>query len=76
SDGASCLGRFLDLGCDLPIPISHARSATGQAEVYGQLKRSLKLQAELLDEVYSSRVCRHFYTPEELGAFRKLWIQS
>lgn len=75
SDGASCLGRFFDLGCDLPIPISHARSATGDAAVYAQLKRNLKLPAALLDEVYSSRVCRHFYTPEELEGFRKLWIQ-
>lgn len=76
SHGASYLGQFLDLGHDLPIPVSHARSATGQAALYSQLKRSLKLPAELLDEVYSSRVCRHFYAPEELEGFRKLWIQS
>ncbi len=76
SDGAGHLGRFLNLGCDLPIPISHARSATGEAAVYDQVKRSLKLPANLLDKVYSSRVCRHFYTPEELEGFRKLWINS
>jgi hypothetical protein len=76
SNGAGCIGRFLDLGCDLPIPVSHARSATGEAAVYDQLKRSFKLPGDLLDEVYSSRACRHFYTPEELARFRKLWIQS
>jgi Putative capsular polysaccharide synthesis protein len=75
-NGPGCLGRFLDIGCDLPIPISHARAATSEAAVYDQLKRSLKLPADLLDKVYSSRVCRHFYTPEELEGFRKYWIQS
>lgn len=74
--GASHLGRFLGLGSDFPIPRTRARSATGEAALYDQVKRGLKLPAELLDEVYSSRVCRYFYTPEELEDFRKRWIQS
>ncbi len=74
-NGAGYLGRFLDLGRDFPIPRSRARSATGEAALYDQVRRSLKLPAAVLDEVYSSRVCRHFYTPEELEGFRKLWIQ-
>lgn len=76
ADGAGYLGRFLDLGRDFPIPRSRARSATGEAALYDQVKRGLKLPAALLDQVYSSRVCRHFYTPEELEGFRQLWIQS
>jgi hypothetical protein len=75
-NGAGYLGRFLDLGRDFPIPSSRARSATGEAALYDQVKRSLKLPAAVLDEVYSSRVCRYFYTPEELAGFRKLWVQS
>lgn len=75
-NGASYLGRFLDLGRDFPIPRSRARSATGEAALYDQVRRSLKLPAEVLDQVYSSRICRHFYTPEELEGFRQLWIQS
>ncbi len=75
-NGAGYLGRFLDLGHDFPIPSSRARSATGEAALYDQVKRSLKIPAAVLDEVYSSRVCRHFYTPEELAGFRKLWVQS
>ena len=74
-NGAGYLGRFLDLGRDFPIPRSRARSATGEAALYDQVRRSLKLPAGVLDEVYSSRVCRHFYTPEELEGFRKHWIQ-
>lgn len=75
-NGAGYLGRFLELGRDFPIPSSRARSTTGEAALYDQVKRSLKLPAAVLDEVYSSRVCRHFYTPEELAGFRKLWVQS
>jgi Putative capsular polysaccharide synthesis protein len=74
--GAGHLGRFLDLGGDFPIPQSRARSATGEAALYDQVRRGLKLPAGLLDEVYSSRVCKYFYTPEELEGFRTRWIQS
>jgi hypothetical protein len=75
TDGAGPLGRVLDLGGDLPVPPSRARSATGEAALYDQVKRGLKLPAELLDEVYSSRTCRHFYSSQELEAFRRRWIQ-
>ncbi len=74
-NGAGYLGRFLGLGRDFPVPNTRARSATGEAALYDQVKRSLKLPAAVLDEVYSSRVCRHFYTPEELAGFRKRWLQ-
>ncbi|MGL4401459.1 MAG: putative capsular polysaccharide synthesis family protein [Luteolibacter sp.] len=76
TDGAGYLGRFLDLGREFPIPQSRARSATSEAALYAEVKRGLKLPAELLGEVYSSRVCMHFYTPGELEEFRKRWIQS
>lgn len=75
-NGAGYLGRVLGLGRDFPIPRSRARSATGEAVLYDQVKRSLKLPAAVLEQVYSSRVCRYFYTPEELDGFRDLWIQS
>jgi hypothetical protein len=74
-NGGGYLGRFLDLGRDFPIPRSRARSATGEAALYDQVRRSLKLPATVLDEVYSGRVCRHFYTPQELDGFRNLWVQ-
>jgi hypothetical protein len=75
-NGAGYLGRFLGLGRDFPIPRSRARSATGESVLYDQVRRNLKLPAAVLEQVYSSRVCRHFYTPQELEGFRKLWIQS
>jgi hypothetical protein len=75
-NGAGYLGRFLDLGCDFPIPNTRARSTTAAAFLYAQVRKNLKLPAEMLEKVYSSRVCRHFYTTGELERFQRLWIQS
>jgi hypothetical protein len=76
NNGADFLGRLLDLGRDLPIPRSRARSATGEASLYDQVRKNLRLPAAVLDQVYGSRFCRHFYTPAELEGFRKLWVQA
>lgn len=73
--GAGFLGRFLELGKDLPIARSRSRAATGEASLYDQVRKNLKLPGEVLDEVYASRFCQHFYTPAEREAFRNLWIQ-
>lgn len=75
-NGEAFLGRFLDLGRDLPIPPSRARSATGEASLYDQVRKNLRLPAAVLDQVYGSRFCRHFYTAAEIEGFRKLWLQS
>lgn len=71
--GAGHIGRFLELGSDLPIPISNARAAKGNSAVYDMVKRKLKIPAGLLDEVYSSRMCGHFYTSAQLDGFRARW---
>lgn len=74
-DGAGILGRFLDIGGDFPISKTRARSGTTTGLLYEQVRQNLKLPAKVLDEVYSSRMCRHFYTPEELERFWKRWVQ-
>lgn len=71
--GESYLGRFLGLGHDLTIERRRARSATGEASLYDQVREKLILPSEVLDEVYGSRVCRYFYTEEEVAGFRKNW---
>ena len=73
NNGGRYLGDFLGLSAPLDIPRRRARESTGEASLYDQVRKSLKLPAGVLDEVYSSRVCRQFYTPEELEGFRKLW---
>jgi len=73
NNGGPFLGRFLGLPHSLEIPRRRAREATGEASLYEQVRKSLKLPAAFLDEVYQSRVCRHFYTPAEIDGFRKIW---
>ncbi len=73
--GGRAFGEFLGRDRELEIPKSRARSATGEASLYEQVRGRLRLPGDVLDRVYASRVCRHFYHPEELATFRKQWIQ-
>jgi hypothetical protein len=73
NNGGPFLGEFLGLPQPLDIPRRRAREATGEASLYDQVRKSLKLPAAFLDEVYQSRVCRYFYTPAEIDGFRKIW---
>ena len=41
-------------------------------KLYEQFKK-LPLPASYLDKEYSSRYARHFYTEDEIAAFRKHW---
>jgi hypothetical protein len=43
-------------------------------ELYGQFK-ALPLPAEFVEAAYETRYARHFYTDEELQAFRKKWLK-
>lgn len=72
-NGEARLGEFLGLDGDLPIERRRARSSTGEASLYDQVREKLTLPAELLDQAYSSRVCQHFYTEEEIAGFRGNW---
>lgn len=72
-NGEASLGKFLELGHDLPIERRRSRSATGEASLYDQVRDELVLPSEVLDQVYGSRVCRYFYTDEEIAKFRKNW---
>ena len=72
-NGGRFIGEFLDLPEALDIPHRRAREATGEAVLYDQVRKSLKLPATLLDEIYDSRACRHFYTLSEIEKFRKIW---
>ena len=43
------------------------------ADIYKTFKRNLKLPEDLLNRVYASKYATHFYTPEEIGQFKKRW---
>jgi len=74
--GAHFLGPFLGLGRDLPVPHSRVRSITAEGVRYAEVRKSLRLPSEVLERVYGSRFCRHFYAPSELEAFRRLWSRD
>lgn len=69
------LGRHL--GAPGPIPI--LRSNTGAAKGYSELYRAFRAEVRVPDEVieaaYTSRLVRHFYTPDEIEGFRRLWTR-
>ena len=44
------------------------------ADLYAAFRRELTLPEPYLDRVYGSRFARHFYTPDELAAFRRKWL--
>ena len=76
SSGGDMLGDFLGRGSAVDIPRKRERSATGQADLYTRVRDELSLPESVLDEVYGSRLCRHFYSGEELGAFRSNWLKN
>ena len=43
------------------------------AHVYRSFRMQLALPDDYLDQVYDSRMARHFYTPEEIAVFRRKW---
>lgn len=43
------------------------------AALYSAFRRQASLPESYLDRMYSSRVARHFYSPEEIAAFRQKW---
>jgi hypothetical protein len=47
---------------------------TGEGKQYGEIYRSflhaVQLPKSYVNSMYSSRYARHFYTPEEIDAFR------
>lgn len=71
--GEAMLGEFLGLGEAVPIPKRRQRDGTGEGSIYSQVLESLRLPPALLDKAYQSRVCLHFYTPEEIAIFRQKW---
>jgi hypothetical protein len=43
------------------------------ANLYRKVKKEIVLPDPYLDEMYGSKMARHFYTPEEIAGFRARW---
>ncbi len=63
------------LGTDdaISIPRVNVRADKDHADLYAAFVASLRPSQEVLDRVYSSRMVRHFYSPDEIARFRDLW---
>lgn len=71
--GPDSLARFL--GLDVPVPLVKANVASQKwySDVYQRFLAEAQIPELVLDQAYKSRQALHFYTREELQAFRCRW---
>ena len=65
-------------GIDIGETLQEANIADNKhyADVYRQFVESVELPLPYIARMYDSRYARHFYTEDELDAFRRRWIRS
>jgi putative capsular polysaccharide synthesis protein len=63
------VGEFLalDLG---PLPITNQTSSRRSGDLYGNLRERCKLPEEWLERIYAEPILAHFYSREEIIAFK------
>ena len=62
------------LGVDVPELLqTHITERDPTRAMYADFVKNAVLPEEYLDRMYASRFARHFYSPDELAAFRKKW---
>ena len=71
--GRNACRDFLRVNGELNIPPVNIGSNKAYANAYTYFKENVRLPVDYLDEVYSSRVMRHFYEPDEIQNFRNQW---
>ncbi len=52
---------------------SNTADDKGYADVYVAFRKRVALPESYLDRMYTSRIARQFYSPEEIAAFRQKW---
>jgi len=65
-------GDFLGLG-DFRLADTNVAEAKGYADVYRRFVASVRLPHDYIERMYDSRYARHFYSEDELDAFRLRW---
>lgn len=61
---------------DVRVVHSNRSEEFAYSDQYEAVKRDLNLSSGLLDEIYESRFVRHFYTDDEVAAFKARWSES
>ena len=51
----------------------HISGESPNSNIYSSLKKHVKLNCEILDQVYGCSWVKHLYTPEEIAAMRSKW---
>lgn len=70
--GPSAVGDFLGVA-SIGLSNKNGASQKQYAQLYDAFKKNAILPTAYLDKMYTSRMARHFYTDEELDAFRGRW---
>jgi hypothetical protein len=52
---------------------SNETSSKNSGNLYKEVKAKFKLPTQLLDEIYSSKYCLHFYSQDEINSFKLRW---
>ncbi len=54
----------------------NTRSQKADKELYEAFKKSLSVPPEILQKIYTSKLCTHFFSSEEITTLRNLWSKS
>lgn len=68
------LGQFFNFNKPLEIQFSNVGSQKEYANIYKLFLKNIRFPSEYLEEAYSSKYVRHFYSEDEINEFRGRWI--
>lgn len=69
--GSKVLKDFLEM--DLNLFTSNKSSDKGSKDKYGYLKENVKIDKDILNQLYDSKYMQHFYSEEEIAKFKMKW---
>jgi hypothetical protein len=72
SCGPRALQEFLGAG-EVRVPQRNVGRQKYYSDAYDRFLQRFAAPESYLDDMYGSRYARHFYTPEEIAAFRRRW---
>ena len=76
---SECFQKAFSLFFGRPITQLHNTNVTrdkSDAQMYDRAKRELKMSRRDLQQVYSKRYIKHFYTPDQIEGFIQRWVDT
>lgn len=68
--------RFLNFDSDLELVKLNDSNDKDYKTTYRAITNRLKFSRELLDKIYSTKFCRHFYSPQMIESFKQRWCKE